>query len=373
MRTKTALWGVALLVLGMQCQDGHLPRKNSRVVPVVGAIRWDAWYGNRGHAGRSVHKALGPKEWHSRLPFFGKVLSDSMVEMIGDSQAVVDQEIHYASDSGLDYWAFVYTGANSELNYALDKYRKSRDKNKINFTLILLGGSVGKGGLAAWPEKMNDYIAYFKDPNFQTVLNGRPLLYMFHAQPMVGEKGFSSWQEGKKAFAQLRETAMRAGHKNPYLVAMEWSHTFGRQLIDSLGFDAIGAYASSANDTAATYQKLAEHTERWWDQMRETGAQVVPLVSAGWDRRPRVIHPMPWETWQKPGEGYLLYYETPKPQELATHLQHAIQWSAKYPQAAEAQAVIIYAWNENDEGGWIVPTLSEKTGKLDAIKKILKP
>ncbi len=362
-----------MLLLMTQCQQVPGPRKNSRVGPVVGAIRWDAWYGNRGNAGTAVHQALGPKEWHHRLPFFARILTDSTVEMIGDSQAVVDQEILYASASGLDYWAFVYTGAQSELNYALERYRHSSHKNKLNFTLILLGGSVGHGGLAAWPQKMHDYIAYFKDGNFQTVLNGRPLLFMFHAQPMVGKQSFASWQEGKRAFTQLREAAMQAGHKNPYLVAMEWSHKFGRQLIDSLGFDAIGAYAASANDTAATYLKLAEHTEQWWDRMRETGAKVVPLVTAGWDRRPRVIHPMPWETWQKPGEGYLLYYETPTPEELATHLQHAVRWSANHPQAAEAQAVIIYAWNENDEGGWIVPTLSEKTGKLDAIRHILKP
>jgi hypothetical protein len=34
--------------------------------------------------------------------------------------------------------------------------------------------------------------------------------------------------------------------------------------------------------------------------------------------------------------------------------------------------VIIYAWNEFDEGGWICPTISEGTSRLDAISKVLK-
>jgi hypothetical protein len=120
--------------------------------------------------------------------------------------------------------------------------------------------------------------------------------------------------------------------------------------IDSLGFAAISAYASSAGDTAAPYLKLARHTEKWWDEMRETGAKVVPLVTTGWNKRPRVERPVPWETWQKPGEGIEKYYHTPKPYELAEHLQKGIDWCAAHPETAEANAIIIYAWNENDEG-----------------------
>ena len=40
-----------------------------------------------------------------------------------------------------------------------------------------------------------------------------------------------------------------------------------------------------------------------------------------------------------------------------------------------ANAVIIYAWNENDEGGWLIPTLktdgTADTGRVDAAGKVL--
>src|SRR5262245_34949974 len=38
--------------------------------PVVGAIRWDAWYGGKDAVGLAVEKSLSPKRWHYRLPFF---------------------------------------------------------------------------------------------------------------------------------------------------------------------------------------------------------------------------------------------------------------------------------------------------------------
>jgi hypothetical protein len=42
------------------------------------------------------------------------------------------------------------------------------------------------------------------------------------------------------------------------------------------------------------------------------------------------------------------------------------------PSAGRANTVLIYAWNETDEGGWLHPTLAEGTARLDAIKKVLK-
>ncbi len=35
--------------------------------------------------------------------------------------------------------------------------------------------------------------------------------------------------------------------------------------------------------------------------------------------------------------------------------------------------MLIYAWDEFSEGGWICPTLSEGTARLDAIRGVLRP
>ena len=44
------------------------PAATSSPVPLVGAIRWDAWQEN-GDIQATVERTLGPSHWHYRLPF----------------------------------------------------------------------------------------------------------------------------------------------------------------------------------------------------------------------------------------------------------------------------------------------------------------
>ena len=90
-------------------------------------------------------------------------------------------------------------------------------------------------------------------------------------------------------------------------------------------------------------------------------------MSSGWDPRPRIETPVPWHDYGSPD----CYYETPTPQELARHLRAGCEWVERYPRTAEAKTLLIYAWNEFDEGGWLAPTLSEGSARLDAIREIL--
>jgi hypothetical protein len=68
--------------------------------PLVGAIRWDAWTDWGLYSG-----ALAPRQWHYRLPFYAKIVSDSQVQVRGDNAEVMDREIGYAKGAGIDYWA----------------------------------------------------------------------------------------------------------------------------------------------------------------------------------------------------------------------------------------------------------------------------
>ena len=47
-------------------------------------------------------------------------------------------------------------------------------------------------------------------------------------------------------------------------------------------------------------------------------------------------------------------------------------WVRSNREVAEAQTIMIYAWNESDEGGWLVPTKTEGTARLDAIREALR-
>jgi hypothetical protein len=145
----------------------------------------------------------------------------------------------------------------------------------------------------------------------------------------------------------------------------------GARLARALGADALSAYAIAESDIAAPYARLARQAERRWDEYAATGLAVVPTVMSGWDRRPRIENPVSWEHWQRPGAGLDRYYQAPQPEELAAHLRRCLDWIEAHPRVGAARAALIYAWNENDEGGWLVPTLPFDDTRIEAVRHVL--
>jgi hypothetical protein len=205
-------------------------------------------------------------------------------------------------------------------------------------------------------------------------MNGRPLVYLYLAGEAALPRRFGSWEAAKQAFGQFREQARSAGAGDPYLVLQDWSVDVAARRARDLGFDAISAYATTGGGKGEQpYAVLAAHVRGFWEQCRRTGMPVVPLVMAGWDRRPRIENPVPWEK-RAPGESVesALHFTPASPAELAGSLAAAIAWSDNHPKASLARAVLIYAWNEVDEGGWLVPTLAEQDARLKAIGGVLR-
>jgi len=178
-------------------------------------------------------------------------------------------------------------------------------------------------------------------------------------------------QGGGPAGARELIDALRAAVKaadlgEPYIVIMDSGAAESvKRTADLFGAQAISDYARHRNAAGGSYADLCEVARSFWDACAAAGAEVVPLAMAGWDRRPRVERPVPWESWQKPGAGLDRFYLLPTPEELAAHIGEAMAWVEARPESCPAQTVIVYAWNEHDEGGWLCPTLGE-SGKPDA-------
>jgi hypothetical protein len=85
-----------------------------------------------------------------------------------------------------------------------------------------------------------------------------------------------------------------------------------------------------------------------------------------------VENPPPWT------KGSENHYLAPTPIELAHHRTDAPDWTrANATTAPPAQTVLVYAWNEHDEGGWLCPTLKPDgttvdASRLDGIEAVLK-
>lgn len=329
--------------------------------PIVGAIRWDAWTG--GAVTQQVERTLGPNRYHDRLPWFAEVVGENQVRINGGSQEIMDQEIGYAVDAGLDYWAFLLYPDASPMSRALKTYLTSASRKKINFCVIIHGAF----GVSEeqWPKERDRAVALLKEPGYQTVLGNRPLVYAFSVKY---QNKFPV-----ERFAEFRRAAQNAG-VNPYCVYMGWNPAsdFGAQKAN--GFDAVSAYACGSDD--ATFDSLCKRVEqRYWQNAASAGIPYVPLVTTGWDKQPRKDNPVSWER-DHPYHKQQVFPSTATPQEIASHLEKGLRFVKDHPKVCVANTIIVYAWNEHDEGGWLVPTWTKKgianTERLDAIRRIVR-
>lgn len=343
--------------------------------PVIGAIRWDAWYGSGGVT-QAVEKSLGQPKYHYRLPWFAKLLGEDKVRIDGDSDEIMAREIDYASQAGLDYWAFLHYWEDSrELGIGLKRYLAAKEKRGVRYCLLEEGGRLDKLGTSAWPK----IVEHFKSGDYQTVLGGRPLLLVYVKTMALGR---NQWDE-------LKRQTVEAGLNPPYLVLMGWDAAQDAKDMAELGFDAVSAYArggaySMEQPSYAEQGRLLKAS--LWDRWEKQRTPCVTLASAGWDTRPRNERPPSWIrslvpepapdptpfSEQKP----LIDSVTATPEQLASHFLDAIQWTKAHRDLNVANTIIVYAWNEHDEGGWLQPTLaadgSPNEERIQAVGRIFQ-
>lgn len=342
-------------------------------LPIVGAIRWDAYYGDGGVT-KAVEFSLGQPKFHFRLPWFAQLLGEDKVLINGDSQAIMEQEITYAAQAGLNYWAFLdYLDDAPSMTIGLNRYLGAKDKKGVRYCLVEEGSRLDKAGTKAWKQ----LVEHFRHPHYQTVLGGRPLLYLFGKTTNLNKP---EWEEFKRQ-------SVSAGVKSPYLVLMGWNADKDRQ---DLGFDAISEYACAGKGYTTdpeTYEKLTTHHVhvKLWDHWKRARTPCITFATAGWDTRPRQERPPSWCTWIKPTPDLTAYTEqkalidatTATPSELGAHIRAAIEWTNSNRDLNPANAIIIYAWNEHDEGGWLQPTLGADgkpdEARVQSLSKVLRP
>lgn len=114
------------------------------------------------------------------------MIGENVVEARGNTQEVIDQEIAYAHTAGLAYWVFVIYPEEDALSLGLKLYLSSERKSLVKFCLNLQGGWEEGDGPSSWRAKTRRYVSYFKESTYQAVLDGRPLVYLYSVEGLVG-------------------------------------------------------------------------------------------------------------------------------------------------------------------------------------------
>ena len=317
--------------------------------PLIGVIRWDWWADNF----ECTTKWLSPNKYHYKAPFFAKETGKNSLHIDGDTQEIFDKELAYAQYAGLDYFAFDwYRGSGQLWNgvYGATLFKKSANKGNIKMAYILEPTSLaGEFNF----ENLKEMIADFGRADYQKI-NGRPLFFYMTAPPLTPNQ-----------VAAINDTYIRLypNQPLPYIVNAIQVGVTEAKMNNGTGIAAWSQYTGYSQDGDI------EMRERY----KQAGVKLIPTLTVGWHTSPIGEQPCGWYQNAPIEPEYRL-----TGQALKNHLIDTINFVNNNPTICEANTILCYAWNENAEGGYIVPTIVPGTSQInteiiEAFHQVLKP
>lgn len=329
---------------------------------LVGVIRWDGWLGDTRtfksqkppYIGNMTeynlsfsNTQLNAKGYHDRVPFYGKEINEDTILARQSSpeiplqrqQEIMDMEISYARRAGIDYWAFCWSGSNDGMDEPRILFENScsPDKSGLNYCAII-------GNLEQVFDSGYGAISHFVRNDYQKVFGDRPLLFIVHCLPVTPEE-----------IQKIRDVSFPF---NPYIVTMG-------NIVK--GADALSYYATSSGaHDIDPYSELVRNEESIWETDKNKSQQMKPIVTTGWDVRPRIE-----------GYGFNFYNAQSKwtlpstANELKQHFQAAFVYVKANRACCSANSILIYFWNGFDESGnCLCPSLYYGANILDILAEV---
>jgi hypothetical protein len=392
--------GFGAMVVG-GCVSHPAKQADAGARSLLGLIRWDMYTGHPYTTHKQEFGFLKPEQYHWRAPFFVRRTGNPAAPLAFNPdysmavyQPAMEQEIAFAAAAGIDYWAFGYIahpapGVRDGLRDGLDAYLASPRKERINFCVIVACPDVAK---VKWYEPPSvrhtedeiakdwttnyvaDIVALTKQSNYQRVLGKRPLIYLYMPE-FIGEGRRHTpapTPRVERCLRELRERLTAAGVGNPYIAGMineqakQWEPLYDKGLLD-----CVTLYHQRYGGTNLQYGTLWGHikSKTLFGTFQRPDLKVIPPTMSGANGMPR---------YKKGGEFPMWDWTEPAPGELTAHLFGAFDYVAQHPAKCEAHTVIMYAWNEHSEGGFLCPTMGAPpdyrpvTRQLDEVAETLK-
>ena len=320
----------------------------------VGAYYFEGWYHDTPEAIAAFATSELRNIFPEREPIWGGGL------WRGDTVEVMEQQIDLAADHGITFFSFdwywygdSWRTANDGINSGLKNFMLAANRNRMKFNInIVDAGPTTIDSDADWRQVADMLMPYLADSQYLRV-GGNPLVTNFNAAGMT--------QTNYNYFQQI---ASSVGLNKVEFAANGPGSTSVYNYVTR--YNAVPGWG--AGEVEYPYQSLTDYlqgnvdwTNGIWNDESGGPQSYIPVVMSGWDARP----------WNTPPTWY--FNPTRTPEAVAAHLQQAIDWIDDNPTLATSERlVMIYAWNEFGEGGYIAPTLGDPNGLyLDAIKSVV--
>lgn len=328
----------------------------------VGAYYFDGWSGltDQYHLTSRLKNEFGNRE-----PIWG---------WYDNSVKIMETQIDYAANNGLNFFSFCWYYPQDSIkqrpeNNALNLFLRAKNSSRLQFSLMVANHKGFVIGPRDWAKVSSIWIELFKKRNYLTV-NGHPILIFFSGQELL--KAFGGTKKTKQAIMSLRSEALASKIEVPLIGVCAtpgpengWDNLLAYK---NAGFDFFTGYNyheyGAGDEKKQDFHQLEIVHEQIWNEFAKKDIlQYIPVVTTGWDMRP----------WEKTDTPLSYYYQNRTPQKVATFVHNAITWTENHPkQSLSDRLVILYAWNENGEGGYITPTKSEGDKILKALKNVIK-
>lgn len=282
---------------------------------------------------------------------------------------VAEKHIEWAASYGIDFFAYdwYWDGKKPILNHAIDAYLKAKNESNVKFCLLWANHSSIPESLSQFNLMVEYWITnYFKNPHYFYV-RGKPLVIVF--SPDQFQKNVLRFGEStERLFTNAREKAIECNLKGIYFVGCTTAMSYWvKTYLPEFGYDAVSGYnyhsrAISGEYTgkespATNYMQLLDgYKSQWkWILDKSTLPYFIPVTS-GWDSRP----------W---GSNSVHDQCSSTPQQFKTMLAEAKIAVDQFPDKTMG-TILIYAWNEFGEGGYIEPTQKWQFQYLQILKNV---
>lgn len=366
----------------------------------TGAYYWDGWYAKIPHWTDRLMD-----EFTDREPVWG---------WLGATVENMEMQIDYAADAGLKYFAFDWyypeNGRISGMNDAVDRFLKAKNSERMEFCLLVANHKGGYIFRDKWEDACRMFMPYLTDRRALKV-DGKPVIIFFSSNDL--SRCLGSEEETRVCLEWLRARVREAGLPGAAIVgcqspprdaatgaldtdAAKWRAVCGRRKAE--GLDALTGYnyhrsvllCGDRRTYIYPYEELASDHEVSWDCFAKySELPYMPIIIGGWDCRP-------WETiWKGSTEPHVrsCYSPDKTPPQIYNHMIKAAEWVSSNKTSNKASnkpankpanetvpgssctsfgdLAVIYAWNENGEGGYIEPTIGDQGRILNAVKRAI--
>ena len=366
----TSILALVVILVSFSCQKSN-PEQNPAEVPKKATIKVGAYYFH-GWSGKTDVWHLPSRlknDYPEREPSWG---------WYTNTVELMEQQIDLAADNGLDFFSFCWYQSSSQeqwivdaLNQGLEFYLKSKNRDRLEFSLFVSNHDESfTMGPNDWDLCTDKWVQLFQEKGYQKV-DGRPII-VFNRHDLLLKK-WGSVDNLKNAFKVLNDKAIAAGLKEPLIgiVALPGPQNGWNNLIQmkAAGYNFFTGY-NYGNDISAAgtsleqpYAQLPLASNNIWELFGVKNVlPYVPAVTTGWDMRP-------WET----GVPKAYYYTGRSAGNISEFVLDALSWVKQNPDKTFSQPyIVLYAWNENGEGGYLTPTKSEGDIVLKALKAVIK-